>query len=381
MKNLRVLIVTNSIVESDPRVLRQIQWLKSFSTISLLEYGKYAEDNVRSNLLEKKGFTLFSKILFFIMSVGNLFGFCLRHDPKFIAAKNAFNSLAEKNFDIVIVNDLANLPAAVMHFTNAKIIFDSHEYYPDQFNTFKFKVIFKPYYKWIARKFISQADMFLTVSEGIADEYFKDCRTRAKVIYNAPEFKKISSSIPVAQDPIKMVHHGAAIRLRKLEIMIEVGRELGEHYSLDLMLTENEPEYYQELKKLCLDLPNVNIVPPVPTKSIVANLAKYDLGIFILPPVTKNYLYTLPNKFFEFMQAGLGIVIGPSPEMQRLGKKIGNTIVAESFQVLTVVNAIKTLNTSNILEMKKASLVAAPEYCAEKEGEKFIRQVQSLFDK
>lgn len=38
----------------------------------------------------------------------------------------------------------------------------------------------------------------------------------------------------------------------------------------------------------------------------------------MIPPATFNHIWCLPNKFFDFLQARLGIVTGPSPERARI---------------------------------------------------------------
>ena len=50
----------------------------------------------------------------------------------------------------------------------------------------------------------------------------------------------------------------------------------------------------------------------------VATLNAHDVGIHILPPVNFNNRWALPNKFFDYVQARLGVIIGPSPEMARV---------------------------------------------------------------
>lgn len=43
--------------------------------------------------------------------------------------------------------------------------------------------------------------------------------------------------------------------------------------------------------------------------------APFRIGVHILPPVSFNHRYAMPDKLFDCLQARFGVLIGPSPEM------------------------------------------------------------------
>ena len=70
--------------------------------------------------------------------------------------------------------------------------------------------------------------------------------------------------------------------------------------------------------------PRIRILPPVKSDDVVYTINQYDIGVFLIPPVNFNYANTLPNKLFDFIQARLGIAIGPTPEMASIVDRYGN---------------------------------------------------------
>ena len=49
----------------------------------------------------------------------------------------------------------------------------------------------------------------------------------------------------------------------------------------------------------------VRLAPPVPMTSLVQEAAGFDIGLFALPRSSRHNELALPNKFFEYIMAGL----------------------------------------------------------------------------
>ena len=67
---------------------------------------------------------------------------------------------------------------------------------------------------------------------------------------------------------------------------------------------------------------------------------KYDMGVFLLPPINFNYENTLPNKLFDFIQARLGIAIGPTPEMAEIVNHYKIGLVSEHFTAASLASRL-----------------------------------------
>ena len=62
----------------------------------------------------------------------------------------------------------------------------------------------------------------------------------------------------------------------------------------------------------------VRLVPPVPMTALVHEAAPFDVGFFALPGHSRHNEFALPNKFFEYVMAGLALCATDLPEMARL---------------------------------------------------------------
>jgi hypothetical protein len=84
-------------------------------------------------------------------------------------------------------------------------------------------------------------------------------------------------------------------------------------------------------------------------------LNQYDIGVYLLEPVNFNFLHSLPNKFFEFIQARLAVAIGPSPEMARLVREYDLGVVADDFSPQALAQCLLGLDLKRIEYYKSQS--------------------------
>jgi glycosyltransferase involved in cell wall biosynthesis len=153
--------------------------------------------------------------------------------------------------------------------------------------------------------------------------------------------------------------------------MIEMMQQLDERFSLDMYLlvpgfaSAGTRGYIDKLKTMAANNDRIRILPPVSGNVLVETLNAYDIGVFLLPPVNFNYENTLPNKLFDFIQARLGIAIGPTPEMAEIVRQYNNGVVSEDFTAEALAKKLTTLTPTQIREFKMNSATAAKEINAE----------------
>nr|WP_252865154.1 hypothetical protein [Mobiluncus mulieris] len=110
---------------------------------------------------------------------------------------------------------------------------------------------------------------------------------------------------------------------------------------------------------------DVRVLPGVPYHELIPTLNRYDLGIHNLPPVNFNNHWALPNKFFDFVQARLGMVVGPSPEMvSRLDKyHLGRAATDFTAEALRV--ALEQTTREEVWQWKQNAAACARELSSE----------------
>jgi hypothetical protein len=277
--------------------------------------------------------------------------------------------LKAEAYDVLLAEDLAMLPFLLqVKQPHARLAFDAREFYPAEFENSTFFKVFLSREKWaMCKAYIPRVDIFYTVSNGLAMLYEQHFGKRPEVIrslpLSAPDLKT-----PNQSPTWKMVHHGLANPDRQLEQMIEVMTLLDKRYSLDFYLQGNQT-YIAALKSMAAANERIQFKDPVPFKKIHEMLSQYDLGFYFLKPTGLNTLYSLPNKFFEFIQARLVLAIGPSPDMAFIVNQYKMAVVAQEFSAQAMADALNGLTEQDFLEMKAQTLKAASELNWEKESQ------------
>ena len=116
---------------------------------------------------------------------------------------------------------------------------------------------------------------------------------------------------------------------------------------------------------------------PVPHNQVVSEISKYDLGIVTYLPTNLNNYYCSPNKLYEYIQAGLGIVSINLPEPKEVITKYHNGILFDSYEPSEIAKKINTIQKEDIIKFKNNSISAKNDLCWENEEIKLL----SIFDK
>jgi len=157
---------------------------------------------------------------------------------------------------------------------------------------------------------------------------------------------------------------------------------LDERFSLDLMLMSpvhrSNIIYLERLKEIAKENPRIRFVPPVPTDKIVSTINQYDIGIVLIPPINFNYKNTLPNKFFECIQARVALAIGPIPEMKKITEEYTIGVVAEDFNPVSLAKKINSLDAEKIDHYKSNTTKVARQMSADQNELVFKNLISSI---
>jgi hypothetical protein len=294
---------------------------------------------------------------------------------KLSAVTWARQHLRGRVFDVAIANDVEAVPVAVKLKPRRGVLADLHEYSPrlHDDNPAWFERI-TPWFEWVVRRYVTAADAWSTVSRGIVEEYEKNFGFRAELVTNAAPGRAYEPG-PVGT-PIRIVHSGACLRNRNLHIMAEAVETASNDVTLDFYLTANDPPYLQELKDYAAASRRITVHDPVPYAQLADTLNGYDMGIHVLPPINFNNKLALPNKLFDYVQSRLGVVIGPSVEMEHYVDAYGIGVVAEDFTREATRAAVERLSVASVAEFKARAHACA----AELAGERQVDVWESLVD-
>ena len=406
----KILIISFSNLNSDPRVLRQIKFFgKSFHiyTAGLApSYHPFEKEFVDLKLLPsynsnyeikfhfgypfllRKFFSFFVKSIYFFILLpkkiklslfkNSSLGYETRYWDDVVL--NAYHNLVELDFDLIISNDVSTLPLAIRlkETKKCKVYFDAHEYSPLEYDNDKnWLKNESPYITYLIKKYIFSTDFRSTIGLMVAEKYFELTGLVFDVVYNAPEKHSLSPTIS-NDSVIRCVHHGIAVPIRKIEIMIDAFKLLDSSFELNLYLMNNDNEYYEFLLQKIENCSNIFIHEPVPTEKLPLVLNQYDVMLIFIPPINFNYSCGLPNKFFEAIQARLMLLCGPFKEQKDIIEEFNLGIVSKGFCKDDIFNSLICLDKKQIIKFKTNSNLAADVLCADKIMNKLVMDVSQI---
>lgn len=355
-----LLIISFSDLTRDARILKQIDLFADEYAVTTCGYGPSPSDQVRHVEIARREPDSVVKLRAAFIRL-HLYTCAYQITPEVRASERALRGL---RFDAVLANDLDTVGVALQVAPPQKIHVDLHEYWPGlcDFDA-KWQRIRQPYYEWMLRHYASKAASFTTVNPAAARLYSEKFGLDCGVVANAARYRKLPPQ-PVHQ-PIRLVHSGGAQPARRIEDLMRATAHAG-NFSLDLYLVGEGTPYYDSLVELARQLgPEIRVRKPVPSETLVEVLNQYDVGIHNLPPVSTNHINALPNKVYDYIQARLALVVGPTGAMAELVDSNGIGIVAGDSSVESLTNAIKSLTAKDVARFKASSNAHAQDLSAE----------------
>jgi len=397
--NKTILIYSQSSLDRDPRVHRQIELLAK--EYRIIAFGKKAPAVPVSrfvNLAELIGIPENKKLsLEFLKIYMHRFGlsaffvtgtmYFMEKLPVFLSFQEFLQSrllrgkvlrrLKSVNCDLILANDITALAVCARAKGDRAILYDAHEYTPGQLQRNYQNLGKRSYARYLLNKYLPSCDATSTIGYGIAELYRKHYGISCEVITNAPVYRDLKP-IDRSDGKIRMVHQGLAEQRRGLEAMIDVMRYLDQRFTLDFYLVAHDPEYYRQLRSYAGKDPRIVFKDPVPMQSLPEVLNRYDIGFRFYQPRTVNMKHGLPNKFFEFIQARLAVAVGPTPEAVRFIDRYGFGLVSKDFAPESMASVLSALTPQRVMEYKESAHRCALELSATPNNEKIIALVRGL---
>ena len=353
----RLLIISYSDIERDARLRKQIDLFTKDYDVTVVGHGNQFPSDAELVLLPSADTKRTEQLRAALLHLKQ-YGLAQKFEANNLAAKRL---LRGRSFDAVITNDIEPVGLAIELFGADKVHADLHEYYPGlQDEDPAWVHLRQPYYRYMLQNYAAEAASATTVSDTIATRYGDEFGFECAVVQNARPDSGLTPT-PV-HDPIRLVHAGASLPNRNIEHMMRATAASTANVTIDLFLTGQGTAYYDSLCRLAEELgERVRIHPPVMPPELVHTLHQFDVGVHILPPRPTNNLLALPNKFFDFIQARLGLIVGPTPEMQARVKAFDIGAVTRDFTEAALVETIDSLTVEQIRRWKRNASHAATE--------------------
>lgn len=232
--------------------------------------------------------------------------------------------------DILLSNDLDSLPAnyLVSFIQNKKIVYDSHELFPE-IPEIAHRPFVKKCWTTLEKWILPQLKNNYTVCDSIANFYNNKYKTNFETIINLPNKKNSKlSEFPFNVTNKKIIIYQGAVNIgRGLELMIKAMK----HLNNSLFIIIGDGDILSNLKKeVTKEKLNDKIyfLGKVSPEKLHTLTPLANLGLSIEEDLGLNYRFALPNKIFDYLQAEVPILVSDLPEMRQVVSdyKVGEII-------------------------------------------------------
>ncbi len=277
-----------------------------------------------------------------------------------------------RRIDILVANDLDTLPAnyLVSKIRNIPLVYDSHEYFTEV-PELEGRERVKNTWLRIEKLILPHIKYAYTVSQPIADVYNGKYDVKFEVIHNYPQRKRntISYKLPFNMGDDKLLIYQGAVNVgRGIELLFEAVAEMekvklviaGDGDIMDLIRTSISEKNLEN---------KVFLTGKIPFEQLNDLTRQADAGVSLEEDLGLSYRFALPNKLFDYIQAGLPVLVSSLPEMKKVVEKYRIGMIAEEREMSHIIQLLNILLFDNEKRtLWKAGLaMAAEDLCWEKE--------------
>lgn len=289
--------------------------------------------------------------------------------------------------NLMLSNDLDTiLPTYfVSRLKRISMIYDSHEYFtetPELVDRPRVQRVWKRIEEYVVPKLKEM----ITVNDSIADLFRQKYGITVHVVRNIPmratlpdKTDRVSLHLPA--DKHLLVLQGSGINIQRGgEELVQAMQYLDDCF----LMIIGGGDVLPLLKKMSADLhleDRILFLPRMPYSGMMAYTQLAEFGFTIDKDTNPNYRYSLPNKLFDFIQAGVPIISSHLVEIEKIIRKYDLGLFIENHDPATIAATIRDglSDADRIARWKRNSAVAAEELCWENE-EKVLLDIYHHYD-
>jgi glycosyltransferase involved in cell wall biosynthesis len=205
---------------------------------------------------------------------------------------------------------------------NTKLVYDSHEYFTESV----YKKSSRRVWEKLENYLFPKMKNVITVNDSIKKIYEERFRVPITVIRNIPyRFVKKKSNLNVAlpkNKKILLIQGMGLNENRGMEEAVEMMRFLPDDFILYFI---GSGTILNKLNQMVSDLqlePKVTFIDPLPYEQMMEYTTQSFLGlIFEKIDVSDEHRFSLPNKLFDYLHAGIPVLSSKAPEIKRVIEK------------------------------------------------------------
>ena len=359
MKNKKILVAVTNDISTDYRVHKICNYLIS-KKYDVVVYGRILSNTItvqRDYKIVRKKHIFNNNFLFYAEFNIKLFFY-----------------LIFRKYDYILSNDLDTLPACffVSTIKNTDLVYDSHELFSEGPELQGRKFV-QGFWRKLEDFFLPKVKNAYTVSQSIVDFYDDKYQNKMGLIRNIPLKNDVLEVDEVTFPTTKrtILYQGVLNPGRGLKPMIKALKFIDD---LDLIII-GYGKVTEELKAFVSEEKmneRVHFLGRISRDKLFNYTKKATLGMVLEEPLGLSFQYSLPNKLFDYIHAGIPIVAGNLPEITRIIKEHKVGVIVDDYSPEKIALAINNLlNDAALLsEIKKNQQKAKEILCWEKESKK-----------
>lgn len=288
--------------------------------------------------------------------------------PLFYATYNIrlFFFLLFKKADIFLANDLDTLLAV---FLAAKIkgvivAYDNHEYFTGVPELIK-RPFVRAVWKGIEKFIFPKLKYVYTDNDSKKKLFEEEYKILVRVVRNVPVYNpvEIKNQLPlqIIENKKVLIYQGAGINVdRGAEELAEAMRYLDDSY---ILLFVGSGDVIDILKEMVVKFElgkKVIFTGKVPLEVLQEYTRRAHLGLTLDKPISENYIYSLPNKLFDYVHAGIPVLASKLVEIEKMIIKYNIGTFIDSHDPKHIAEKITYIfSTNGLLSEWKANLPKA----------------------
>jgi glycosyltransferase involved in cell wall biosynthesis len=229
--------------------------------------------------------------------------------------------------NLLLSNDLdTSLPNYfISKLKGIKMIYDSHEYFtetPELVDRPRVQRVWKRIEGFV----VPRLPEMITVCDSIAELFHEKYGVKCHVVRNIPARTALppkgdKKALNLLEDKHLLVLQGSGINIQRgAEELVEAMQYLDDCF----LMIIGGGDVLPVLKQMVVDLhveDRVRFLPRMPYANMMAYTQLAELGFILDKDTNINYRFCLPNKLFDFIQAGVPIVASRLVEVGKIIEK------------------------------------------------------------
>lgn len=286
---------------------------------------------------------------------------------------------------VVVAHSFGPLAAAisVKKHTGARLLYDAHELETERNGLSGLTQVVD---KLLERRLIRHCDAVTVVCDSIADWYARAYgMPRPVVVRNVPELKAARPAanprlwrerFNIPDDHFVFIYQGGLFRGRRIEQLLRVFEQAKPDRHIVFM---GYGGIQVEVENAAKQHHNIHYAPAVKPDEVLRHTAGADVGLVGVANVCLSYYYSLPNKLFEFLLAGVPALMPAYPEMvcATQGSGCGWVVGEKDEDWLEAINA---LTAEQVVAGKQAAQAAGAGLSWRNEAAKLNGELQRLLE-